>query len=202
MSTQQHPPTPSPSPSLDDPIFAAFARQDQYGTMGQAPQPLAEYLRLVFFTVFLAPLKVIGAFSALVGFWAICQASVILPNNYRMRIVARLGQLYCRACLFALGFPYITHQYIEPPDYPTDAHTQPAGIVSNHAGYTDILVAMWLFFPSFVARKSTRYIPFVGIISYMMGCLYVDRELAAKNGGAVCLGVCVCFVGGRGFGVG
>lgn len=47
--------------------------------------------------------------------------------------------------------------------------------VSNHVSYLDILVHMYLSFPSFLARMETKHTPLVGDVADVMGCLYVQR---------------------------
>lgn len=43
-------------------------------------------------------------------------------------------------------------------------------IVSNHCGWTDILVHMARSFPSFVARADTIQLTMIGLIRYFAGC--------------------------------
>lgn len=169
----------NPPRDLHDPIFQAFERTDRYGIAGHGPLPWPERLRLALCALLIAPIKIIIALSALLSFWLICHASALLPPRPRNALVVCMGKLHSRLCLLGLGFVYIRHTRIHPPGYPTSPDARPGGIVGNHAGYCDILAAMWLFFPSFVARNSTRHIPLIGIISYLMGCLYVDREKSA-----------------------
>ena len=170
---------------MNDPLFSAFERRDSYGIAGQDAQPLHEYLRLGLYSLLIAPIKLIISLSTLLSFWLICHATAVLPPLPRNALIVCLGKLHSRLCLLGLGFVYIRHVRVHPPNYPTSPDARPGGIVSNHAGYCDILAAMWLFFPSFAARKSTRHIPLIGIISSVMGCLYVDREKSTNNNHSV-----------------
>ena len=76
----------------------------QYGTLGRAPQPLAERVRLVVLGLVLVPLKVVGTLACLLNFYVVCRLSLLLPSSVRTETVARLGYWHCRACLFCLGF--------------------------------------------------------------------------------------------------
>jgi len=49
-------------------------------------------------------------------------------------------------------------------------------MVSNHTSYIDILVLMALFMPSFVAKDAIKKTPFIGRISRIINCVYVDRS--------------------------
>ena len=145
-----------------------------------APQPVLEYVRLGLMLALVVPIKIIGAFTCLVSFWIWVQlAAVLFPAKYRSGWVAWLGKIHCRSC------PVLHGVRASPLGWPVDSDGEPvsspqsgpspAGIVSNHLSWADILVHMSHFFPAFVARSSTAKTPFVGSISKAMGCLYVER---------------------------
>ena len=48
-------------------------------------------------------------------------------------------------------------------------------LVSNHVCHMDILLAMSVFFPSFISKESVRNIPFVGYIAVAIDCQLTDR---------------------------
>lgn len=174
------------SRSEADPLFDAYRRYDRYGRVGRAPQPWWEQLRLAVLVVLIVPFKALGALGALVSFWVVCRLSFVLPQRLRVPIVAELGKLHCRWCLFCLGFVWIKRVKVVPEGQKLDPNARPTGYISNHASWSDILVAMSLYFPSFVARDSTKTIPLVGIISQLMGCLYVDRGQPNGSSGMAC----------------
>ena len=48
-------------------------------------------------------------------------------------------------------------------------------LVSNHVCHMDILLAMSVFFPSFMSKESVRNYPFVGCIAVAIDCQFTDR---------------------------
>eukprot|EP00884_Botryococcus_braunii_P006258 jgi/Botrbrau1/15633/Bobra.4_1s0018.1 len=169
-----------------DPKFDPFRRTDKYGVYGQEPQPWWEYLRLGILSITVLPLKFFGALSCIVGFYLVCRFQFLLPKERRSDIIAEIGKIYCRACLFCLGFVHIKWQKLPLEQLKGDklgscqhVGVQPVGVVSNHMGYCDILIHMANTFPSFVARGATKDLIMIGLISQNMGCIYVDREKAA-----------------------
>lgn len=62
-----------------------------------------------------------------------------------------------------------------------DESQRPRVIVSNHVSYLDILYHMSASFPSFVAKRSVGKLPFIGIISKCLGCVYVQRESKSSD---------------------
>ena len=160
-----------------DPSFLPFTRADQYGELGGQPQPLSERLRQVLFIVFIVPFKVVGTLTCLLSFFTVCKLAWLIPAKYRSDVVALLGKLHCRACLFCLGF--ISVKWVEvkeeggsggsrhrqgatPPAQAGPA--TPPGIVSNHTSWADIPLHMSRYFPAFVARDKTKATPLIGII--------------------------------------
>ena len=49
-----------------DPIYDPYRRTDRYGIMGKAPQPWAEYARLILLGITLVPIKAVVCFGELV----------------------------------------------------------------------------------------------------------------------------------------
>ena len=160
-----------PSP---DPRYAPFLRTDQYGHMGRRQQSAWEYARLAVCSITVVPLKLIGALMCLTTFYTICRLSAYLPSQQRAEFVPFCGKLACRACLFCLGF---IHIHWVRADAQNQGDTQsfsaarrvspesPAvAIVSNHCGWSDILVHMARSFPSFVARSATQELFLIGVI--------------------------------------
>lgn len=159
--------------SLDDPRFLPFERNDAYGLLGRSISPLQKAI-LALCSV-LAVVKLLGALLCLLSFWTCCRLSAVLPPSARVRTVALLGRMHTRVCVGCLGFMYLRWVRVKPP--PGAPPPPPyAAIVSNHCSWADILIMMSHFFPSFVARHSTINIPLIGVISQLMGCIYVDRE--------------------------
>lgn len=146
-------------------IDSPFKRWDQYGELGLAPQPLLERIRLLFFAIFLVPLKLLGALICLLSYFAVIKASFLFPASVRSDWVAALGKIHCRACLFCLGFVQVKWVKAEQDNLPPLAAAIPAvGIVSNHSTWVDILIHMSHSFPSFVARDATKNTPIIGSI--------------------------------------
>jgi lysophosphatidylcholine acyltransferase/lyso-PAF acetyltransferase len=56
--------------------------------------------------------------------------------------------------------------------------------VSNHVSWADILVAMLLSSPSFIAKAGVQDVPVVGTIAASMDCLFVQRENGGEKSGA------------------
>lgn len=142
-----------------------FARTDQYGELGLAPQPLLERARLLFFAIFLVPLKALGTLICLLSYFAVIKASFLFPASVRSDWVATLGKIHCRALLFCLGFVRINWVKVgEDPKTPLGGPVKAVGIVSNHSSWLDVVIHMSRSFPSFVARDATKQTPIIGSI--------------------------------------
>lgn len=193
----------------EEELTQPFQRHDKYGTLGMGPMSTGEKIRLALLAVTVLPIKLVGAMTALLSFWLCCRLSFLLPASVRNDVVARLGNWHCRACLWWLGFWRVTWIKVGEQQQQRQGRGGKAGgkaggrgggkaarssgpaegaaavgIVSNHISWCDILLHMSRSFPAFVARSQTRRMPIVGIISYMMGCLYVDREASARKRGS------------------
>lgn len=150
----------NPSQLLED--ENPFVRNDRYGELGLAPQPLLERVRLLFFAVFLVPLKLAGILASLLSFFAVVKASLLFPEKVRSEWVAKLGKMHCRFCLFCLGFVHVRCVSVGED---TETPVPPVvGIVSNHVSWVDIIVHMSHSFPAFVARDATKNTPIIGSI--------------------------------------
>ena len=85
-------PSGRPCNPLDtsDPLYDAFRRSDQYGTLGRKPQPVLEYIRLAVLAVVFVPIKFFGALMCVLAFHIIC------------RWAPMLAQTGCRCCCVLL----------------------------------------------------------------------------------------------------
>lgn len=87
-------------------------------------------------------------------------------------------------CLLGLGFMRIDHQRMEGAASGYEDE-RPVVVVANHTSWIDILLLIWLYSPSFVARKGTESMTFVGrVASEELNCIFVDREAAKSSGAA------------------
>ena len=148
------------------PKHLPFQRNDQYGDMGQKPQPLLERTRLALLSISVLPVKVLCAASCILGFYLVCRVAELLPVDVRRKVTAASGKVYCRLCLLSIGFVSIKWIKVSKADWDKQKSDRPAvGIVSNHCSHVDILAHMARSFPSFVARGGTESIPLIGFIS-------------------------------------
>ncbi|KAL4538455.1 hypothetical protein Ndes2526B_g03241 [Nannochloris sp. 'desiccata'] len=174
----------SPPGTMKTNDYPPFVRLDQFGELGLKPQPLLQQLRLLFFAIFLVPFKAIGTLACLLGYFVVIKLSFLFPCSVRSDWVAALGKIFCRGCLFSLGFVRVKWIKIEADLKPPLVAAIPAvGIVSNHSSWIDILIHMSHSFPSFVARDATKRTPIIGSISQAMGCIYVDRSKRPSDSG-------------------
>ncbi|XLR32204.1 hypothetical protein HN51_052168 [Arachis hypogaea] len=191
--------------------YAAFVRRDAYGTMGRGDLPAKEKLLLGFALVTLLPIRVVLAMTILVFYYAICRVCTLFssPNRddeqedyahmggWRRAVIVRCGRALSRSMLFIFGFYWIPESHI-PDHHDADGngssftHTKngdktqpevgrPGVVISNHVSYLDILYHMSSVFPSFVAKRSVSKLPFVGLISKCLGCVYVQRESKSSD---------------------
>ncbi|CAL0305829.1 unnamed protein product [Lupinus luteus] len=182
--------------------YAAYVRRDGYGTMGCGELSVKEKLLLCFALVTLFPVRVILAVNILLLYYFICRVCTLFyarnrdeeqedygdMSGWRRGVIVACGRVLSRAMLFIFGFYWIVdssfnHNFATQKE---DKH-QPeemgrAGvIISNHVSYLDILYHMSSSFPSFVAKKSVSKLPFVGLISKCLGCVYVQRESKSSD---------------------
>lgn len=149
-----------------DPKHIPFKRNDRYGDMGTKPQPLLERCRLALLSVTVLPLKLFCAACCILGYYLVCRVAEILPADWKRKVTTAFGKVFCRACLFSIGFARIEWVKLRKASWDKNKSDRPAvGIVSNHCSHADILVHMARSFPSFVARGGTESIPLIGFIS-------------------------------------
>lgn len=58
---------------LDDPLYEAFSRDDQYGALGKKGQSLAEKIRLIVLGLTLVPLRLFGCVYFVIAFYLTCR---------------------------------------------------------------------------------------------------------------------------------
>ncbi|GMH43522.1 hypothetical protein BSKO_11444 [Bryopsis sp. KO-2023] len=163
--------------SEDSPRFDPFRRSDRYGREGKAPQPPAEMARRWLFTIFVFPLRSLCVILTVLSCYLVCCIGTLLPKSQANAFVATVGRILSRTCLLACGFFWIDWREVEDAQKDEKFCT----IVSNHVSWVDILMHMSRSFPSFVAKDATKAIPMVGLISQMLGCIYVKRENKVKG---------------------
>lgn len=165
-----------------DPRFEPFIRTDSYGEAGHKIG-LAGAVRILLLSVTLLPCRVIAGLVCVASYYVLLRCLVIVPEGVlNRRIAAFWGRFWSRACLLALGFVRIRWIRSERRSKRV-AEVQPrwqVTVVSNHIGWSDILIHMSRNLPSFVARDGTQNIKMIGLISRRIECIYVDRE---KKGG-------------------
>ncbi|MFS7911614.1 putative plasmalogen synthase [Helianthus anomalus] len=200
------PTTPTPPPPLPtieelEKKYAAYVRQDVYGTMGCGELPLTEKLLLGFAVVTLLPLRVVLATTVVVLYYLICRVCTlfVVPNReeedgqedyahlggWRRSVLYWSGRVLSRVMLFVFGFYWIQESCrgLDQVDCNEQSEEleRPGVIVSNHVSHMDILYHMSSSFPSFVAKRSVGKLPLVGLISKCLGCVYVQRESKSSS---------------------
>lgn len=170
--------------------FLPFARDDAYGELGLVLYTgnVFQKLRIFFLAVTLVPLRAFLSLWLITSFYVWVRLSVLLPPRHRSLFIASLGKIHCRICLLVLGFVKVRWIKVKDAGYGRNLECgtlKPAGIVSNHCSWADILVHMAHSFPAFAAKAQTKKMPFVGLISQAMDCLYVDREQSQGVAGLV-----------------
>ncbi|KAL0360711.1 UNVERIFIED_CONTAM: Lysophospholipid acyltransferase LPEAT1 [Sesamum radiatum] len=186
--------------------YAAFVRQDVYGTMGRGDLPWVEKFLLGLALVFLVPVRVVAAMSVLVTYYVICRVctAFLAPNRedgqedyahmggWRRAVIVQSGRFLSRLLMFVFGFYWISETsrgtevngQLNNETASQDRSEElerPGAIISNHVSYLDILYHMSSSFPSFVAKRSVAKLPLVGLISKCLGCVYVQRELKSSD---------------------
>ncbi|OMO87623.1 Phospholipid/glycerol acyltransferase [Corchorus capsularis] len=186
--------------------FAAYVRNDVYGTMGRGKLPLKEKLLLGIALVTLLPLRIILGMAVLVLYYLICKICTLFlaPNRedeqqedyahmggWRRAVIVSTGRFLSRALLFIVGFYWINESHRDSANTQENSKTEgtnqseekerPGAIISNHVSYLDILYHMSSSFPSFVAKRSVAKIPLIGLISKCLGCVYVQRESKSSD---------------------
>ncbi|MCL7036674.1 hypothetical protein MKW94_004844 [Papaver nudicaule] len=180
--------------------YAAYVRNDVYGTMGRGELPLTERLLLGFALVSIVPIRIIIGMKLLFLYYFICRFCTMfsIPNRdedddqqeqedfahmvgWRRSIIVNCGRFLARVMLFNLGVYWISESHrellaVDNPETESEEIERPGTIISNHVSYLDILYHTYSFFPSFVAKRSVSKLPLVGLISKCLGCVYVQRE--------------------------
>ncbi|KAF6149694.1 hypothetical protein GIB67_017427 [Kingdonia uniflora] len=157
--------------------FAAYVRNDMYGTMGRGELPLIEKVKVGLALVTLVPIRVIVGLVILVLYYLICRFCTVfsVPNRedgqedyahmvgWRRVVIVQCGRFLSRAMFFTMGFYWISEtrrdldaaEKMVSEDECKDQSEEcerPGAIISNHVSYLDILYHMSSSFPSFVAK--------------------------------------------------
>ncbi|KAL4311519.1 hypothetical protein GQ457_01G009830 [Hibiscus cannabinus] len=185
--------------------FAAFVRNDVYGSMGCGKLPLKEKLLLGVALVTLLPIRLVLVLAILVVYYLICRIFTLFstPNledeqedfahltGCRRAVIVQSGRFLSRLLLFTIGFYWINETRKDSANTQGNSKTEstkqseeqerPGAIVSNHLSYLDILYHMSSNFPSFVAKRSVSKLPLIGLIGKCLGCVYVQRESKSSD---------------------
>ncbi|WCJ35283.1 Phospholipid/glycerol acyltransferase family protein [Euphorbia peplus] len=184
--------------------FAAYVRNDVYGTMGCGELTWIEKVLLGLALVTLVPIRVVLATVILFLYYVICRICTVFssPNRdeeeeqedfahmggWRRAVIVSSGRFLGRAVLFVFGFYWVSvTDTNREEDKSTgengskDTSERPGAIISNHVSYIDILYHMSSSFPSFVAKRSVGKLPLIGLISKCLGCVYVQRESKSSD---------------------
>ncbi|KAK8369670.1 hypothetical protein V6Z11_A01G126500 [Gossypium hirsutum] len=167
--------------------FAAFVRNDVYGSLGCGKLPLKEKLLLGIALVTLLPLRLLLVMSILVLYYLICKIFTLCsaPNleedqedyahlgGCRRAVILQSGRYLSRLLLFMVGFYWINETHKDSANTQDNSKTEstkqseervrPGAIVSNHLSYLDVLYHMSSSFPSFVAKRESKSSDFKGV---------------------------------------
>eukprot|EP00798_Chlamydomonas_sp_ICE-L_P031160 gene31160-biopygen6040 len=168
-----------------DPRFAPFVHQDAYGVWGLKPQPLPEIILKLVLGILVAPLK---ATLTVLGLALACNTCRVekylmpvlsISKEYRAAWTLYWGKIWIRLALFGLGFLSVSWIKLDHLDVRKQAETETEApvIVSNHMGWSDILVHMSRSRPAFVAKEGIDKVPIVGYISQHIGCIYAMQAI-------------------------
>ncbi|GLU04403.1 hypothetical protein SLE2022_215530 [Rubroshorea leprosula] len=178
---------------------AAYVRNDVYGPMGRGELPLKEKLLLVIALLTLLPIRIILAMTILVLYYLICRICTLfsMPNRedeqgdsahlrgWRRAVIVHSGRFLARLMLFVFGFYWISSADKSTSEnqtqYQSEEAERPGAIICNHVSCIDILYHMSSSFSSFVANRSVAKLPFVGLISKCLGCIFVQRESKSSD---------------------
>ncbi|GLU04405.1 hypothetical protein SLE2022_215550 [Rubroshorea leprosula] len=178
---------------------AAYVRNDVYGPMGRGELPLKEKLLLGIALLTLLPIRIILAMTILVLYYLICRICTLFstPNRedeqedyahlrgWRRAVIVHSGRFLARLMLFVFGFYWISSDDKSTSEKQSQDQSEeaerPGAIICNHVSYIDILYHMSSSFSSFVAKRSVAKLPFVGLISKCLGCIFVQRESKSSH---------------------
>ena len=195
------------SSSVDSLASFSFLKQIFYGEGAIARRLTA--LRTCLALVTLAPIRVTLVVVVVMSYYCvicfiILWSKFVSSSSDKGLSIRQWGSFFARVLLFSLGFFTIqikrdaaVYSYSEKvegfikqdnSDYISSvlhgqSETLPPTTVSNHVSWVDIPLLMYSCgCPSFVSKASVKNIPFIGKISEMMQCVFVDREKRESKG--------------------
>lgn len=118
-----------------------------------------------------ASYKLIFSFFAILFFFiiAIVINIILFPSDfYKRKILTKLSAAVSKFMLKILGF----HLDLQGPP-PSNNGTL---VIGNHMSYLDILIYLSFFECLFVTSVETKEKPFLGHITRLAGCLFVERR--------------------------
>eukprot|EP01135_Chromosphaera_perkinsii_P007589 Nk52_evm45s914 gene=Nk52_evmTU45s914 len=146
-----------------------------------------EYVKTGILSVTLLPMRVCSIISLAFWAWAVVKIGSVgidlrthanKPLPRRALLCARIVPFFCRLGAFILG---IRVNLKENNANPVRSRLFVPLIVSNHLSYLEILVLLGVYKTSFIARTATLDVPFVGLISEAIQCMYVVSEQGGQG---------------------
>lgn len=118
--------------------FAAYVRNDVYGTMGRGELPLKEKIMLGISLITLLPLRIVFGMFLLVVYYLICRICTMFsaPNQeeeeegyahlggWRRAVIVRSGRFLSRSLLFVVGFYWITETHKDSANTKENSKTE------------------------------------------------------------------------------
>ncbi|KAK9830905.1 hypothetical protein WJX81_003248 [Elliptochloris bilobata] len=161
-------------------LYDAFRRSDAYGERGQRRLSRSEALCLALLGVTIVPVKLALILCALLLGWLLVRLSVLLPAAWCSALVPRVGRPLARCFLLFWGFWRV--EWVSAGEPAADATLEAAVVCSNHISYMDMAIHLEHYFPSFVARGDVVGVPFLGVFSQYLKCVYVINEDYQRRG--------------------
>lgn len=151
----------------------------------RAETPLLGKIKMLILGPILIPIRFVGMLLTLLllALWLkLFSAGVDHSVPYtpgRRKLIQMPIKLAARWLLFWSGFLWIQETHDDTDD---DADVVPAAVVSNHIGFSEILLITARFGCCFVSKSSNRNLPLIGLIADCMQSIWVDREHSRATG--------------------
>ena len=141
----------------------------------------------------LVPLRLVGAIATLSLGWVWANIALIgleskdpsakpyPPTRHRVIFIG--FRILARILLFCYGYVWI--QTVDVDDGKKSKDTKgrviPKVVVCNHTGFVELLYLAYAYECCFVSKAENKHLPFMGLISQAMQCIFVERSDGGVN---------------------
>jgi 1-acyl-sn-glycerol-3-phosphate acyltransferase len=144
--------------------------------------------------IILVPLRLVGTILTLSLGWVWAKIALLglesddrssKPySKTRHKIIFAGFRIVARILLFCFGYIWIKTVKHSASNHKTkqkEANPIPKVVVCNHTGFVELLYLAYYHGCSLVSKETNKHLPFMGLITQALQCIFVDRTKGGAN---------------------